>query len=268
MSIFSKFKKIFSSGSDDSFSEQKSLEEISKEQAVDETDIEKELESKEQSEFRSRFNWIEFYNELLTKDTEIKDLIEELVDIYKNPIDTQDLLNTINIVVDSIIEKIPQGALDEYNNISLLKSEIAKALVQSIKNSGKDNKYNVQSFLDTINPDLNNLYTFSTFLVNFIQIYRESPTAMVTFIEELLVDPNEFLKDAFDIRKIYNYFVSTPYSEITDEKKSEFIDSINRFLEKYSDNNFLQRLNYCVKDAKQQSRVRGKGHPSVIGGNF
>ena len=34
MSIFDMFKKIFSSGSDDSFAETKSLEEISKEQAT------------------------------------------------------------------------------------------------------------------------------------------------------------------------------------------------------------------------------------------
>ena len=264
MSIFDMFKKIFSSGSDDSFAETKSLEEISKEQATDETNIEKELEEKEQNEFRSKFNWIEFYNKLLTEDTEVKELLEELIEIYKNPIDTQDLLNTINIVTDTIIEKIPVGALDEYGDISLLKSEIASALVKTVKSS-KDGKYDVKSFINSINPDLNNLYTFSTFLVNFVQIYRQNASAMVAFIEELLVDPEVFLKDAFDISKLYNYFLSTPYSEIEEEKKSEFIDKINAFLKKYSDNNFLQRLNYCVKDAKQQAKTQGKGNPSVIG---
>ena len=91
---------------------------------------------------------------------------------------------------------------------------------------------------------------------------------MVSFIEELLVDPNEFLNDAYTIRKLYNYFANTPYSEITDEKKVDFVNRVNNFLEKYSENNFIQRLNSCVKDAKQQSRIQGKGNPSVIGGNF
>lgn len=263
MSIFDKFKKIFSTGSDDSFGETKSLSEVSEEQAKDETNIEKELEEKEQKKFQSTFRWVDFYKKLLTEDIEVKESIEDLIEIYKNPIDTQDLLNTINIVTDTIIEKIPQGALDEYNNLSLLKSEIATALVQMIRNSG-----NVNSFIDSINPDLNDLYTFSTFLANFIQIYRQSSTAMITFIEELLVDSNEFLNDAFDIQKLYNYFLSTPYSDITDEKKSEFVNKINSFLKKYSDNDFLQRLNYCVKDAKQQFKTRGKGHSGIIGGNF
>ena len=157
--------------------------------------------------------------------------------------------------------------MDEYGDISLLKSEIASALVKTVKSS-KDGKYDVKSFINSINPDLNNLYTFSTFLVNFVQIYRQNASAMVAFIEELLVDPEMFLKDAFDISKLYNYFLSTPYSEIEEEKKLEFIDKVNAFLEKYSDNNFLQRLNYCVKDAKQQARTQGKGNPSVIGGSL
>lgn len=267
MSIFDMFKKVFA-GSDDAFGERKTLEEVEKEKATDNTDIQKELEEKETKEFQAKFNWIEFYKDLLTKDSEIKDLIDELADIYNNPIDTQDLLNTLNIVVDAIIEKIPQGVLDEYNNISLLKSDLSTALIQAIRTSDKDNKYNVKSFIDSINPDLNNLYTFTTFLTNFIQIYRQSPTAMVSFIKELLVDPNEFLNDAFAIRKLYNYFANTPYSEITTENKLDFINKFNDFMEKYSDNNFIQRLNICVKDAKQQSRTQGKGHSGIIGGNL
>ena len=268
MSIFDKFKKIFSSGSDDSFGATKSLSEISEEQATDNTNIERDLEDQQQREFQTTFKWVDFYKKLLTENEEVRELISELIEIYRNPIDTQDLLNSINIVVDTIIENIPQGALDEYGSLGLLKSEISTALIQVIKSAKDDKTYNIDSFIESINPDLNNLYTFSTFLTNFIQIYRQSPTAMTTFIEELLVDPDKFLKDAFEIRKLYNYFSSTPYSNIIDDKKIEFKDKINQFLKDYSDNNFLQRLNFCVKDAKQQFKNQGKGHLGVIGGNF
>ena len=59
----------------------------------------------------------------------------------------------------------------------------------------------------------------------------------------------------FDYEKVDRLEILTP-------------NKINSFLKKYSDNDFLQRLNYCVKDAKQQFKTRGKGHSGIIGGNF
>ena len=83
----------------------------------------------------------------------------------------------------------------------------------------------------------------------FVEFVREEIDKRVkTGNQSIKINPEVFLKDAFDISKLYNYFLSTPYSEIEEEKKSKFIDKINTFLEKYSENNFLQRLNYCVKE--------------------
>lgn len=260
MSIFDKFKKIFSAnGSEDVLNQDNvSLDEVSN--LKDNTNIQKTLEDRSQEAFQYSFSWVDFYKKLFTEDAEIKDLINELSEIYKNPIDAQDVLNTLNIVTEAILEKIPESGKNEYGSDSLLKKEIASALIKSCKD-----KFDVSAFVSEINPNLNNLYTFSTFIKLFIEFYRRYPSNMKTFITELLVDPDEFIEDTFDITMLFNYFYMTPYSNISSQKKEEFLDKINDFVQKYSENDFLNRLFLVVRHAKYQLK-NAKSNSGVVQG--
>lgn len=260
MSIFDKFKKIFSAnGSNDVLNQnQVPLEEA--ENLTDNTNVQKELEEREQKEFQYSFSWVDFYKKLFTEDAEIKDLVNELSEVYKNPIDAQDVLNTLNIVTNAILEKIPESGKNEYGSDSLLKKEIASALIKACKDG-----FDVSAFVSEINPNLNNLYTFSTFIKLFIEFYRRYPSNMKTFITELLVDPDEFIEDTFEITMLFNYFYMTPYSNVSSQKKKEFLNKINDFVQKYSENDFLNRLFLVVRQARYQLQ-NAKSNSGVVQG--
>lgn len=265
MSIFDKFKKIFSK--DDFYDNDSDKVELSETLPSETDDISKNLEEKEEAKNTLSVDWDKFYRELLD-DPEIKEEITTLFDEYKNSENPSDLITNIYFTVEVILDhKSFKGIIDE-KPISLFRNEIASALIRSFEESKNNTMFSVDAFIKDINPDLNDLYTFLTFLYNFIQLYRKNPEAMREFIKEKDVDVDTFINDAFLITKYYNYFLISPYSNITSDKKEEFLKKINEFVSKYTDNDFLQNLDYCVRMAELQDRLSGAGHSGIIGGNF
>lgn len=270
MSIFDKFKKIFSKDgeSSDFYSKDESKrDELSETIPSEKDDISKKLENAEETKQVLTADWNEFYRKILS-DPEIKEEIDMLFDEYKRSENPSDLITNIYYTVDVILNHESLQGIREEKPESLIRNEIASALIKSFEESKDDKTFNVDAFLKDINPDLNDLYTFLTFIYNFIQLYRKNPVPMKEFIQQKDVDVDTFINDAFLITKYYNYFLISPYSNITADKKEEFLAKVNDFVSKYTGNDFLQNLDYCVRMAELQDRLSGAGHPGVIGGNF
>ena len=270
MSIFDKFKKIFSKGkgsAEDFYSKDNNRDELTETIPSEKEDIGKKLENKEETEHTLTVDWNEFYRNLLN-DPKIKETIDKLFVKYKNPKNPAYLINNIYYTVDVILNHESLQGIREEKPESLLRNEIASALIKSFEESKDDKTFNVDAFLKDMNPDLNDLYTFLTFIYNFIQLYRKNPVPMKEFIQQKDVDVDTFINDAFLITKYYNYFLISSYSNITADKKEEFLKKVNDFVSKYTGNDFLQNLDYCVRMAELQDRLSGAGHPGIIGGNF
>lgn len=280
MSIFDKFKKIFSSGGDDSFGETKSPEEQILNKVLDEEAKFQDAVEKEQAEMLKNVNWSKIIQKVF-KNTEVQELIKKLRDSYSN-IDYSDIsifFDDVSDGIDLIIEfmcKDESKDFIELTKIPMFKSQVAEALFKVIskplveKNSDKYN-YDASNFNKVFNPEMNNLATLCRFISDFLRSYRRNPKIATNLILPYFESKEyvqNFITQCYNIDMFVQNFRQTTYNDIPNEEKQKFLDTVNSFVAGYSKNNILTALNILMKTQKYYEQSNPKVDYSIIGGNL
>ncbi len=280
MSIFDKFKKIFSSGSDDSFEEAKSPEEQVLNKALDEEAKFQDAVEKEQATMLKNVNWSKIIQKVFSN-TEIKELIKKLRDSYSK-IDYSDMsvfFDDISDGVDLIIEFMCKDESEDFvelTKIPMFKSQVAEALFKVIskpvseKTSDKYD-YDAVNFNKIFNPEMNNLASLCRFISEFLRSYRRNPRVATNLILPYFESKEyvqNFIELCYNIDMFVQNFRQIPYNDISNEEKKRFLDTINSFVAGYSKNNILTALNILMKTQKYYEQSNPKVDYSVIGGSL
>lgn len=280
MSIFDKFKKIFSSGSDDSFEEVKSPEEQVLNKALDDKAKFQDAVEKEQAAMLKNVNWSKIIQKVF-KNTEVQELIKKLRDSYSK-IDYSDIsifFDDISDGVDLIIEFMCKDESEDFielTKIPMFKSQVAEALFKVISKPASEKKndkydYDAVSFNKVFNPEMNNLASLCRFISEFLRSYRRNPRVATNLILPYFESREyvqNFIELCYNIDMFVQNFRQITYNDISNEEKQRFLDTINSFVAGYSKNNVLTALNILMKTQKYYEQSNPKVDYSVIGGSL
>lgn len=288
MSIFSKFKKIFSSGSDDSFGEDKTQSQVAEERSS----MNEYKASQRDIDLFVYTDWHEVINEVFAQ-KEIIDMINKLRIEYSsiNYNDLKIFLDNLSSVADSIINYMRQiyneslnkdlskkKKLENFDYVvsktPTFKSQVVEALLKVISNTSKSNNINnldAELFNREFNFEINNLKTLCSFIERFLIEYRLNPKIARNFMVPVLHSQSrvdKFIEDCYNIDIFTQNFKQTPYNEISSKDKAKFLDLANSFIDFYGKTNILDKLNILIKLEKRYQSLHPKFNPGIIGGNF
>ena len=280
MSIFSMFKKIFSSGSDDSFGEKKSLEEYTVDTALDNRAKDQFISEQEQAKQIKNINWPNVIQKVFAS-SEMQSLISKLREAYSK-IDYTDIslfFDEVSDGIDLVIELMCKNESKDFVEITkmpLFKSQIAEALLKVVSNSNTKQRtekydYDAETFNRAFNPEMNNLASLCRFISDFLRSYRMNPKVALNIILPYFESKDyalNFIKECYEIEIFIQNFRQISYNDISRKYKQQFLDRINSFVSGYSKNNILTALNILIKTEKAYERSNPKTDYSVIGGSL
>lgn len=279
MSIFDKFKKIFSGF--DPFDDQKSQEEKIQERSLDKAAVDEYRAIQRESEILNSVNWKSVINQIFLNE-DVQEIIQNLHDSYSdmNYNDIHIFLKDLSSGVDRIIEVMKKLNIPDFDyvleNVSNFKAQVADALLSVIakskftttykQNSTKQKSSDADIFRNVFDPSLNNLSTLCNFISRFLIEYRKQPRVANNLIAPCFSSKNEvnkFIDDCYKIDVFVQNFRQTPYNDISDNDKHEFLSLVNQFKDTYSKNKLLISLNILIENERG---YRPKVNTSTIGG--
>lgn len=284
MSIFSMFKKIFSEF--DPYGEGKTVEQ----RGDEESGVAEYKSSLMDSDLFLNVNWKSIISRVFSND-DIKNSIIKLRKDYQS-VDSNNLkplFDEISDVADSVINLMrvfynTDSGLNSGGNYQedfdyivektpTFKSQVVSALFKVISAQVPETKKNIQftlyadEFNKEFNFDINNLTTLCKFISQFLLEYRKNPIILTNLMGKLLFsqDLDKFISNCYTIETYVQGFRQTPYNDISDDEKQEFLKYVNAFLVNYNKNNLLTKLNLLIKEEKNYQLHHPKFNPGIIG---
>lgn len=262
MSIFDKFKKIFSETDNYSEPPKGGIATLTENLYV--TDVDNPDKRQQDKVIVDK----QFQNELL-KIMLMNSVQKNLIDFSKlvnNKAPVSDILNqldrTVNLITNQFDDEIIETYFTEY---SIFKSYVTEVIVKNFLNYGnelikhKDNKDfqkdEMKKFVNYINPQLTSLYNVCEFLNLIYDLYLEHSGTLITRFKENQIDLSDVMKDTFYIVLYYRKLKQKPFFEITDQDKQIFLDKVNNFIKLYSQTDVLQHLHAWAKQVQQNDRL-------------
>lgn len=281
MSIFDKFKKIFSSGSDDAFGEGITGDLGTLKQqtiGVEDQNIGRNIENEQQIKIDKAFK--EKLLEVLMKDYVQERLIQFGQVIKDKKSSVNDIMSDLDKLVNVIVNSMDESIIDDYfqNNPDVFKMSITKVIIKNFRDYGEklaklntsNNKdgskeeYNFQkeqmnNFVRYISNPTTDLYNLCEYLDLLYKEYINNRGRIITYFNNESFDLQEMLKDAFYIILYYRRFQQKAFFDITAQDKQDFLNRINSFVEKYNKDGTLQLLfYYAVSQNKYDSTPKSK----------
>lgn len=261
MSIFDKFKKIFSGF--DSFSEppKGGVADIA-EQTQGINDPISNVEKQERVVLDKGFQ-NEFLKVLMKKN--VQDNLIKFSELVNNKASATDILTQLNRVTNLIVNQVNEDLIETYfSNDDLFKAYVTEVISKNFLNYNKvllrsDNKEKAQKeemrkFVNYINPQLTDLYNLCESLTLIYNLYLKSPGELFSKFKERQLDLKELLQDTFYIVLYYKRLQQQTYFEVTEEDKNKFLEKVNNFVTVYSNNDMLQHLHVLAKEQQQYDR--------------